>query len=108
MKVIDSEVFIGNILIEVANKNMCEVSIFQVIEIDDLFTNVIKKHGYVPNLSMGKLFDFELNYPYFIKIEDGKIKLNTTDESRLITYFRAGLPREVVKCLRECINTIIK
>lgn len=108
MKVINSEAFIGNVLIEAVRNNMCEISIFQVIEIDNLFANAIKQQGFIPNFSMGKLFDFELNYPYFIKIEDGKIKLNTTDEGRLITKFRAGLPKGIVRCLREHINTVIK
>lgn len=106
-KSINSNVVIGNFLIEAVTRDKKYVSYEELISFDDLISEKLNEINYITKFSVNQIFDFEDDYPFFIEsIKDEKIYIYLEHKditiSRLQRYFRMGLPSVI---LDELTNT---
>ncbi len=97
-QLIDSEVIIGNMLIEATMRNIYEISMKKFVDFDNEVTSLLLKKNISTRFSVFELTEFKDNYPYFLnEIKDDEILLKSdTSNNRLIKYFRTGLPKDIV------------
>jgi len=106
-KSINSNVVIGNFLIEAVTRDKKYVSYEELISFDDLISEKLNEINYITKFSVNQIFDFEDDYPFFIEsIKDEKIYIYLEHKditiNRLQRYFRMGLPSVI---LDELANT---
>lgn len=106
-KSINSNVVIGNFLIEAVTRDKKYVSYEELISFDDLISEKLNEINYITKFSVNQIFDFEDDYPFFIEsIKDEKIYIYLEHKditiNRLQRYFRMGLPSVI---LDELTNT---
>lgn len=98
-KIIDSEVVIGNILIELLEKNVQTIGFDKIVTFEEELSKKLNKLDYYTTFNLQEISKFEENYSFFITSRHEELIVNEKlfDESkqgmdRLSRHFRYGLP----------------
>ena len=106
MKKVSAEVVIGNLIIEAIQRGKREVTSDQFIDFDNSLSAIIKHKGMMTDFTPLQIYEFELNYPYFVEVVNDSLKLAEIDKGRWIQCFRAGLPISLIKDIKQSATIV--
>lgn len=112
-RVIDSEIVIGNFLIESANKEILDIDIDKLLEFNSILSAKLSEIDFYSGLSNYLVNDFIESYPFFVDAVD-ETHLNIKSEKpqaqiidSLTRYFRYGVINDIVDKMHDSFDELM-
>ncbi len=113
-KIIDSELVIGNILIELLEKDIKTIEFEKIIKFEEKLSKKLNKLDYYTTFSIQELSKFEENYSFFITLCHESLVFNPklfeekkNGVNRLSRYFRYGIPTVITEQIEHISNEVL-
>lgn len=113
-KIINSDIIIGNFIIEAVEKNDFEVKISQLYDFDLKLSEKLIEYNFYTKFDPINVIEFQEEYPFFIKsvnkttfcVDNSNNKEHL--KQMLIRYFRIGIPKIVSQEIKNISEMILE
>lgn len=96
---IESDIIIGNFLIEMFSRNISETEVATLFCFEKSVTQQLRNTDYYDLFMMSDVFIFAETYPFLLTLKNNRLRFPSTDkkklDKRLTRYFRYGISKEL-------------
>lgn len=111
-KVIDSDIILGNLIIEAVENGCFNLSVAKIFNCVDLLSQRLKSQGYYASISLEEMLNFAVDYPFFVKfVDSSSVIVQKPDDiqdflAKLKRYFRIGNPTCVISAVKDVYSEV--